>query len=257
MSKGIVISLYDYTGEALKPWAMNGYECYAFDIQHTSNPMEWFYGDDGVYGNIRYRYADLHNFDTHKEIFNQFNGKRVIFGMAFPVCTDLAVSGAAHFKRKAERDPHFQDRAAKHASDCADLFEDLGCPYFIENPVSVLATKWRKPDYSFHPYEYGEYIPDDEAEHPRWPDYIAPKDAYTKKTCLWTGNDFEMPQTRPTQTPDGYSTQHLKLGGKSKRTKDIRSATPRGFATAVYEYNRPIPSADPYRAAYYREDELV
>ena len=91
MSKGIVISLYDYTGEALKPWAMNGYECYAFDIQHTSNPMEWFYGDDGVYGNIRYRYADLHNFDTHKEIFNQFNGKRVIFGMAFPVCTDLAV----------------------------------------------------------------------------------------------------------------------------------------------------------------------
>jgi hypothetical protein len=257
MSKGIVISLYDYTGEALKPWAMNGYECYAFDIQHTSNSMEWFYDDDGVLGSINYRYADLHDFDTHKKIFNEFNGRRVIFGMAFPVCTDLAVSGAAHFKRKAERDPHFQDRAAKHASDCADLFEDLGCPYFIENPVSVLATKWRKPDYSFHPYEYGEYIPDNEAEHPRWPDYIAPKDAYTKKTCLWTGNDFEMPQPRPTQTPDGYSTQHLKLGGKSKRTKDIRSATPRGFATAVYEYNRPIPSADPYRAAYYREDELV
>ena len=64
MSKGIVISLYDYTGEALKPWAMNGYECYAFDIQHTSNPMEWFYGDDGVYGNIRYRYADLHDRKT-------------------------------------------------------------------------------------------------------------------------------------------------------------------------------------------------
>ncbi len=238
MSKGIVISLYDYTGEALKPWAMNGYECYAFDIQHTSNPMEWFYGDDGVYGNIRYRYADLHDFDTHKKIFNEFNGKRVIFGMAFPVCTDLAVSGAAHFKRKAERDPHFQDKAAKHASDCAELFEDLGCPYFIENPVSVLATKWRKPDYSFHPYEYGEYIPDDEAEHPRWPDYIAPKDAYTKKTCLWTSKSFRMPHRLPTCKPNGYSTQHLKLGGKSKRTKDIRSATPRGFATAVYEFNR-------------------
>ena len=59
------------------------------------------------------------------------------------------------------------------------------------------------------------------------------------------------------QIPNGYSTQHLKLGGKSKRTKDIRSATPRGFATAVYEYNRPIPSADPYRAAYYMEEELV
>ena len=29
-----VISLYDYTGEALKPWAEAGYTCHAFDIQH-------------------------------------------------------------------------------------------------------------------------------------------------------------------------------------------------------------------------------
>ena len=42
---------------------------------------------------------------------------------------------------------------------------------------------------------------------------------------------------RPTQKPDGYSQQHLKLGGKSQRTKDIRSATPRGFARAVFEAN--------------------
>ena len=31
---GIVLSLYDFTGEALKPWADAGHECYAFDIQH-------------------------------------------------------------------------------------------------------------------------------------------------------------------------------------------------------------------------------
>ena len=243
MSKGIVISLYDYTGEALKPWAMNGYECYAFDIQHTSNPIQWFYGDDGVYGNIRYRYADLHDRKTLLDLEMDFKlkalqGERIVFGMAFPVCTDLAVSGAAHFKRKEEANPGFQDKAVRHAVRCARLFNELGIPYFIENPVSVLATKWRKPDYSFHPYEYGEYIPDDEAEHPRWPDYIAPKDAYTKKTCLWTSKSFRMPHRLPTCKPNGYSAQHLKLGGKSKRTKDIRSATPRGFATAMYEFNR-------------------
>ena len=34
MSKGIVLSLYDFTGEALRPWADAGYDCYAFDIQH-------------------------------------------------------------------------------------------------------------------------------------------------------------------------------------------------------------------------------
>ena len=236
MSKGIVISLYDYTGEALKPWAMNGYTCYAFDIQHEGWTIEGFGRECG--GSIHYIKMDLWDIDNINQLLYMFKGKRVVFGMAFPVCTDMAVSGAAHFKRKAERDPQFQDKAVSYAVWCARMFNELGVPYFIENPVSVLATKWRKPDYSFHPYEYGEYIPDDEAEHPRWPDYIAPKDAYTKKTCLWTSKSFRMPHRLPTCKPNGYSAQHLKLGGKSKRTKDIRSATPRGFATAVYEFNR-------------------
>ena len=29
-----VVSLYDFTGEALRPWAEAGYECHAYDIQH-------------------------------------------------------------------------------------------------------------------------------------------------------------------------------------------------------------------------------
>ena len=29
------MSLFDYTGEALKPWAEAGFECFAYDIQHT------------------------------------------------------------------------------------------------------------------------------------------------------------------------------------------------------------------------------
>ena len=39
MTKGIVLSLYDYTGEALKPWAEAGYTCYAFDIQHPADEV--------------------------------------------------------------------------------------------------------------------------------------------------------------------------------------------------------------------------
>jgi len=233
MTKGIVLSLYDYTGEALKPWAEAGYTCYAYDIQHDGTKAETF--DSG--GFIVYANADLHDKDMLDHLLMVYRRKQVIFGMAFPVCTDLAVSGAAHFKAKAERDPEFQTKASKHARWCADLFDALGCPYFIENPVSVLATKWRKPDYSFHPYEYGNYIHDDEAEHPRWPEYIAAKDAYPKKTCLWTGNGFTMPWTDPVEPENGHSRQHLKLGGKSAKTKNIRSATPRGFARAVYEFN--------------------
>lgn len=242
MTKGIVLSLYDFTGEALKPWAEAGYTCYAFDIQHDKElgpKIEKF--DSG--GKILYWHMDLWNIDNITKLQYMFRRgnkephEQVVFGMAFPVCTDLAVSGAAHFARKRKADPEFQIKASNHARWCASLFEALDIPYFIENPVSRLATLWRKPDYSFHPYEYGEYIPDAEAEHPRWPDYIAPKDAYTKKTCLWTSKKFNMPPKRPTQKPDGYSQQHLKLGGKSQRTKDIRSATPRGFARAVFEAN--------------------
>ena len=230
----IVLSLYDYTGEALKPWAEAGYACYAFDIQHDETPRVDMFNSGGF---IIYKHADLHNKQTLKDIANSFWFKDVAFGMAFPVCTDLAVSGAAHFKRKAERDPEFQERAVNYAVWCSVLFQNLDVPYFIENPVSVLATKWRKPDHSFHPYEYGNYIPDDEAAHPTWPEYIASKDAYPKKTCLWTGNGFIMPWTDPVQPEEGHSRQHLKLGGKSAKTKNIRSATPRGFARAVYEFN--------------------
>ena len=232
-----VISLYDYTGEALKPWAEAGYTCYAFDIQHDWYESTKVYSQKHVEGSIEYRHADLHKQATYQALLQEFSDRPVVFGMAWPVCTDMAISGSAHFARKAERNPSFQMDAVGYAVDCADFFEDLGVPYFIENPVSVLATQWRKPDYRFHPYEYGEYLDDHEAVHPRWPEYIADRDAYTKKTCLWTGGGFVMPTKIPTCKPTGYSTQHLKLGGKSQRTKDIRSATPRGFAKAVYEFN--------------------
>ncbi len=232
----IVISLYDFTGEAVRPWALAGYECHIYDIQHPYGPHKQRVGSKG--GSITTHRKDLHRTETFEGLLREYEGKPVVFGMGFPVCTDMAVSGAAHFKRKAEANPNFQMDAVGYAVDCADFFEALGVPYFIENPVSVLATQWRKPDYNFHPYQYGEYLDDHEAVHPRWPDYIADRDAYTKKTCLWTGGGFVMPVKIPTCKPTGYSTQHLKLGGKSQRTKDIRSATPRGFAKAIYETNR-------------------
>jgi hypothetical protein len=237
MSKGIVLSLYDFTGEACRPWAEAGYECYAYDIQHDPD----FMGPRNS-GTISYIHADLHDQETLNAIRDEFSDQPVIFGMAFPVCTDMAVSGAAWFKKKAAADPEFQTKAVNYAVGCSVFFNDLDVPFFIENPVSVLATKWRKPDYSFHPYEYGGYIPYSEPDHPRWPEYIAPFDAYKKKTCLWTGGGFVMPTKVAVDCEgyhgNGYSTAMMKLGGKSQRTKDIRSATPRGFATAVYQSNK-------------------
>tara|TARA_R110000765_G_scaffold399511_1_gene494173 strand:+ start:159 stop:902 length:744 start_codon:yes stop_codon:yes gene_type:complete len=240
MTKGIVLSLYDFTGEALKPWAEAGYTCHAFDIQHSLIAPEVQAFDGG--GSITYNFADLHDDNWLNSIRDVFGDKPVVFGMAFPVCTDMAVSGAAHFKRKAEANPFFQADAVGHVTAVARMFNGMAMPYFIENPVSVLATKWRKPDYRFHPFQYGGYIPWDQAKHPRWPEYIAAKDAYKKNTCLWTGGGFVMPYKISVDPEayhgNGYSTSMMKLGGKSQRTKDIRSATPRGFAIAVYEANK-------------------
>ena len=102
----------------------------------------------------------------------------------------------------------------------------LFCPPYGVNQIAI-----------FHPYEYGGYIPQQDATHPQWPDHIAPRDAYPKKTCLWTGGGFVMPETKPVEPENGYSRQHKTLGGKSLKTKNIRSATPRGFAQAVFDAN--------------------
>ena len=177
-------------------------------------------------------------------IKHKAGGKPIVMGFAFPVCTDLASSGARHWAIKAERDPHFQKKAAVYAIEASLIMDDLDCPWMIENPNGALTSWWRKWDYSFDPCQYGGYLP--EGPHPRWPDYIPERDAYTKRTNLWTSDDFVMPEPKPVEpikisitkrdgTVTSGSPQWAKLGGKSAKTKNIRSATPRGFARAVFE----------------------
>ena len=95
-----VLSLYDYTGEALVPWAEAGYSCIAFDIQHDNTVTDVF----GSGGSIKYVKADLHD-HKHIKIYSCSIDGNVLLWYGLPVCTDMAVSGAAHFKSKAERRP--------------------------------------------------------------------------------------------------------------------------------------------------------
>ena len=60
-----VVSLYDYTGEALRPWAEAGFECFAYDIQHTGAHR------DG----ISFLHADLHDSATVRTIVERHVGK--------------------------------------------------------------------------------------------------------------------------------------------------------------------------------------
>ncbi len=84
------------------------------------------------------------------------------------------------------------------------------------DPVGMLSSYWRKPDYTFQPWEYG--------------------DTYTKKTCLWTGGGFVMPEAWQRTKPAGTEAT-IHLMPPSADRGDKRSITPAGFARAVFEAN--------------------
>lgn len=210
--------------------------------------------DDGRFNVVSVDYADTDHSGAHRtpceghtvlniDLSTDFARDAVGFALlglgfeppslvvSFPPCTDLAVCGNRSAVIKEQKDPMFRDKAVRMAR----LAESFGVPYCIENPISRLATLWRKPNHYWHPYEYGGYCPS--GAHPEFPGLIAPMDAYPKKSCSWVGNGFVMPHKSPVDVPEGYSAQYRKLGGKSAKTKYVRSLTPRGFAQAVYEAN--------------------
>ena len=228
------IFLYDRSGIMAQPWLDKGYRCVLIDGQHEDgihadpdNPMliRWGMWIDSWNGTI----------GLVKDITEAFYG--IVFVFGFPECTHLAVSGATHFKSKIACDPDIQLKALTNALLVRDLGVVANCPWAFENPVSVISTMYRKPNFYFHPYEYGGWIKEEDSIHPCYPDHIAPRDAYPKKTGIWSGNGFIQPTTKPVEPEDGYSRQHRMLGGKSLKTKNIRSATPRGFARAVSFFN--------------------
>lgn len=198
-----IVSLFDYTGNMLLPWAEAGHECTAYDLQHAPESIHV----PGEPGSIRYIHADLTN--------PLWLDADLVF--AFPPCDHLAVSGARWFQGKGLR--KLQQAIGLFASAVESIPE--GVPYMIENPVSTISTYWRKPDFIFHPYDYTGFC-------------LA--DNYSKKTCLWTGNGFVMPlPCRDESLGEPDDRIHQCPPGPNRA--NIRSATPMGFARAVFAAN--------------------
>lgn len=240
----IVVSLFDYTGEAVRPWAEAGYTCLCFDLQHPA--VRWEKAGKGYIVFVPWD-SDAPNGGGRKTVADHVLsvGRKsdVVMVFGFPPCTDLAGSGARHWAAKRAADPHFQHKAAMRALLCEAIANMLcGAPFAIENPAGALSSIWRKANFTFNPCDYGGWLPEGEA-HPKWADYIPAQDAYKKRTLIWCGNGFVRPASRPVEPvvvkvgDKSGSPQWAKLGGKSMKTKNIRSATPRGFARAVYEAN--------------------
>lgn len=207
--RGHVLSLCDLTGNMVRDWAAAGYECWCVDVQHSIRR-------DRVEGNIRFVWGDARSWTPPE-------GIRFSFVAAFSPCTHVAGSGARDFEKKR----------SNMLRDALEIFEACrlagaysGAPYMLENPVGVLSgiPHIGKPDFYFHPCDFAGYADDPASE------------AYTKKTCLWTGNGFVMPDRKPV-APILGSKMHLMPPGHDRANE--RSATPTGFARAVFLANAP------------------
>lgn len=213
----VIWSLFDGSGIMGLPWAMDGHEVYCFNADDA---------DHGEYV-VKMHHDNIHYINQWIEPGFDFDVKPDII-FAFPSCTELAGSGEKH-----ERDEQAISVAVLAAKIAEQLGEKYQCPWMVENPVGKLSTEWRKPDFYFNPFEYGGYMSGFESSfHPKMP----ARDGYTKKTCLWAGNGFVMPDKKPVPHIGKFWGWAF-LGGASAKTKQLRSLTPRGFARAVYEAN--------------------
>ena len=124
--------------------------------------------------------------------------------IAHPPCTHLAVSGARHFAAK---------QASGVQQDALDFVRKLlDAPIehiALENPISIISSKIRKPDQIIQPWQFGH--------------------GETKATCLWLKN---LPLLTPTNIVEGREARIHKMPPSADRWKK-RSETYQGIADAM------------------------
>lgn len=259
MNKNIAIFLCDITGVMAKPWVEAGYEAILVDPQHTEGVT--------VEGKITKVGYIINHPETWRVLREAIQTDRVAFVVGFPPCTDVAVSGTPQFARKFAADRHYQAKASLVAEQCRTVGQLSGAPGFFENPVSVFSSIFGKAKHIFSPYQYTGHCENDN---------------YFKTTCLWPWNGFQMPEVcmlhgvkRATEIvysilgrlpsdkkkmlrehgekfcdeffaiiTEFYPDDRIHKASPGADRANFRSATPEGFARAVFLANAPHLKAD-------------
>jgi hypothetical protein len=123
--------------------------------------------------------------------------------IAHPPCTHLAVSGARWFKNKMSE----QELALSFVGDL--LFAKHIPRIALENPISIISSRFRKPDQIIQPWQFG---------HPE-----------VKASCLWLKG---LPKLRPTNIVAGRTPRVHHAAPSPDRWKE-RSRTLIGIASAM------------------------
>lgn len=186
-----VLVACEYSGTVRDAFKARGHDAWSCDLLPTDSPGQHIQGD----------------------VLEVLNDEWDLV-IAHPPCTHLAVSGARWFKDKQKE----QEEALEFFRKILEAPVDKIC---VENPVSIVSSRIRKPDQTLQPWMFGHEV--------------------SKKTCLWLKN---LPLLAPTnivgkgefvtfssgkKMPSWYN---LSPGGDRWK---IRSKTFEGIAKAMAE----------------------
>ncbi len=182
-----------------------GHEAYSCDILPCSGGHPEWHIKRNIIQILKPNSVGIIKFSVQNNFWDLqqiFNWDLVI---AFPPCTDLAVSGAKWFKEKQA------DGRQKESIDFFMQFTKLRCKWAIENPIGIMSSHYRKPDQIIQPWQFGH--------------------GETKATCLWLNG---LPKLEPTNIVEGREQRIWKMPPSKDRAK-LRSKTYEGIAKAMAE----------------------
>lgn len=181
-----VLVACEYSGTVRDAFIRMGHDALSCDLLPTDKPGPHYQGD----------------------VFDIINEGWDIM-IAHPPCTHLAVSGAKHFYKKQKE----QEEALNFVRQLMSANIPMIC---IENPVSVISSKIKKPSQIIQPYFFG--------------------DPFQKTTCLWLKN---LPNLIPTNIVDkgefyiSPSGKKLPKWYSDNKSAKARSKTFQGIADAM------------------------
>src|SRR5690606_17481713 len=150
-----VLVACEFSGIVRDAFRARGHNAFSCDLLPCESDPKWHFQEDI----IRLLMMDVQPWDLM---------------IAHPPCTHLAVSGARWFKDKREE----QEKALGFVRLLLDA--DWIPRIALENPVSIISSRIRKPDQIIQPWQFGH--------------------GETKATCLWLKG---LPKLAPTDVVTG------------------------------------------------------
>lgn len=188
-----VLVACEYSGRVREAFRKRGHDAWSCDLLESEDNSD------------NHLIADAIEVISSGPPLGSFGGKWDLI-IAHPPCTDLAVSGARHFPEK------IADGRQQRALDFVQALMEAPCERIaLENPISVISSKIRKPDQIIQPWQFGH--------------------GETKATCLWLKG---LPKLVPTNIVEGRSDRIHKMPPGPNRWKE-RSRTYQGIADAMAE----------------------